>query len=148
MALINASKLVEIVRHLAENLQDRRLAELTDVRLAVSLERQRADILGMARQRLGAPDGGDFVRQLLRLARCNAVLGSSEGQSDIIGDGHRSTCLDRLRLKPWRPAWTFSLASEFPTPWFGPGFSCAGSRPRSGPSTPRPGLQETRWRSA
>ena len=113
------SKLVEILRHLAERLQDRRLAKAAEVRRAGPLERQRADIFRIAGHRLRAPNCSVLAWHLLRLAGKGAVVRLSEGQGDVIGDGHQST------VSSWCWFRLLKLRALLGSHWT---FACLGSR--------------------
>src|SRR5215213_7603287 len=124
------SKLVEILRHLAEGLQHRRLAEAAEVRRAGPLECQGSDIFRIAGHHPRAPNCSVLARHLLRLPGKGAVVRLSEGQGDVIGDGHQSIVSIwywfRL-LKLTHASW---LSLDFRLSWLARGFSCGGGWPR------------------
>lgn len=56
-----ALQLVEVVGHLAERAQHRRVTEVSHVRIAAPLEREGADMIGLARHGFGATYRGNLV---------------------------------------------------------------------------------------
>src|SRR6266849_5820866 len=88
----------QIVRNVAELLQDYCIAELADIGIAAALERHGAGVAMC--HRLGSPDRGAGIRALHGLARGETVLGPREGQRDVIVHGRHGVRISRSRFNP------------------------------------------------
>lgn len=92
------SQFVEVLRNLAERPQYRRIVEITEIRIARTPERKRANVWRLPGQGFCVPDSGTFVRALLRFTGRDSMFGRYEWQchvivTDIAPSCYKSSCL-------------------------------------------------------
>jgi hypothetical protein len=73
------SQRAQIIWHVAELSQHGRIAEIAGSRITSATERDRANVIFLARQRFGTHYRSVGIEALGRLASRNAVIGGDEG---------------------------------------------------------------------